>query len=357
MKCLTTALVVAALAASTAAQTRVNPDISAIGDFRLFSHTDDSRDGEQDRVNLTGPSLEIDVSGYLNPYSRADVAIAWHDENAEIEEVYVTILRGLPLGLNLAAGKRLLEFGRLNVSHEHVWPFIKRPLAHEFFFGPEGLRDATLRGSVLLPTGSVYTELQFGVTGGAALSEALLAGPPPADSTAVSELGGLARLTASLAPSETSELAFGVSLLNSPDNDGETRIWLGGLDVKYKNTKSRTRSLLIEAEALIRDVPDRGVTETEAFGYLDFRFGGRYSVGSMIEAVSIHENVGTANPATPTERRTLTRVGGFMAFLPVEETLVARLAIFHTDPIDAPTFWEVTAQLVFGLGPHKIHSF
>ncbi|MBK7092555.1 MAG: hypothetical protein IPH59_12695 [bacterium] len=111
------------VALSTAfGQTTLNPDLSVVGDIRTFTHNDKSRPSEESEFNLTSPDMEIVVAGYLNPYSRADLVLAWEGgEKAEIEELYATILRGLPLGMNLRAGKYRLEFGRLNPVHPHAY--------------------------------------------------------------------------------------------------------------------------------------------------------------------------------------------------------------------------------------------
>ena len=63
------------LAVSAPAQTSLNPDISVVGDFRAYSHNDESRGDESETVNLADPSMELVAAGYLNPYARADVVV------------------------------------------------------------------------------------------------------------------------------------------------------------------------------------------------------------------------------------------------------------------------------------------
>lgn len=364
-------LLLVCVAGTLTAQTTLSPDISLIGDFRAFTHNDNNRPEEREKFNLTDPAMELMVSGYLNPFSRADAVIAWEDENAEIEELYATVLRGLPLGMNLRVGKSLLEFGHLNPAHEHAWSFLKRPLPHEVFFGEGGLNDMAVRASFLLPTGSAYTELMLGVLKGNALS-----GLDPADT--LSEIrrnpGFFGRLATSLATSDNAELALGGSVVNTvykvvaPEIDtaatagepDQLRAWLAGLDLKYKNKPSRYTTLQIEAEGIMRseNQPDgNNLTSCGGYGYVDYRFKQRYNAGSIFEYVRVKEIAEaeevTANPSASDTWR----AGLFVGFAPVEETSLVRLTGHWTEPDQGDGFWEVNLQFLFSLGPHQPHNF
>jgi len=113
----------------TPAQTTLNPDLSDAGDFRLLGHNDKVRCDQADEINLTGPDIELNIGGNLNPYARADAVVTWCEgHNAEIEELYATVLRGLPLGTKLHVGRHLLDFGRLNPVHPHICSSVNRPV-------------------------------------------------------------------------------------------------------------------------------------------------------------------------------------------------------------------------------------
>ncbi|RME28505.1 MAG: hypothetical protein D6800_03820, partial [Candidatus Zixiibacteriota bacterium] len=281
-----------ATAISAVAQTRLNPDISVVGDFEMFSHNDTSRAWERNRLNLSSPGAELFVTGYLNPYVRASGDISWHgEEKANIEELYIVVLRGLPLGMNIRAGQQLLEFGRLNPVHDHAWSFIERPLPHVAFFGDEGANDVAVRASVLLPTGEAYTELMGGVLKGDVLlgdkqNELIDADGQPIRP----ELGALGRLTTSLAVADAAELALGASVINAvydvPDSSTQLRAWVGGIDFKYKYKPSRYTTLQVEGEGLVRsdEAPDGGdrITSYGAYSYIDYRFQQRYNIGGIM---------------------------------------------------------------------------
>ena len=375
------------LAGTAGAQTSLNPDISLIGDFRTFSHNDPIRDAEMETFNIADPELELYISGYLNPYVHADATFAWHTgTNAEVEEIYATVLRGLPLNLNLRAGKYRLEFGRLNPVHPHAYSFIHQPLPHASFFGDEGLNDVAIRGSIYLPTGNAFTELKAGVLKGDALfghhheeEEGESEEEHGHDSEPErNDLGVFGRLTTSFAVSESGELALGGSIVNSPyaleENEDTTvtidpadltqlRATVVGGDFKYKWKPSRYTSLLIDSELLMRidqqPPGEESLTSYGAYGYLDYRFRQRYNVGGIVEWLRRKELHESEDPMVEHEvhQSDLTRFGLFVGFAPVEETSLLRLAGHWTEPDDGDGFWELTLQMVFSLGPHQPHNF
>ncbi len=362
-------------AGAISAQTTLNPDLSAVGDFRAYSHNDKTRPDESEKFNLADPAMEINVVGYLNPYARADMVVGWEEgTNADIEEVYATILRGLPLNANLRVGKYLLEFGRLNSVHPHAYSFIKRPLVHEMFFGEEGLSDMAVRASFLLPTGNAYTEIMGAVLKG----DALIPDQPEEGEDAVAEEsesaekrhdpGFFGRVATSVALSDVSELALGTSVLNevyalaehdeaeeSTVEPDQLRAWVFGGDAKFKSKPSRYRTFQIEGEFLARvDKQQDGgnIKSYGGYGYLDYRFRQKYNVGGIFERVSRKES--GAGKIIITK---VTRTGLFVGFAPVEETSLVRLAGHYTEPDEGDGFWELTLQLIVSLGPHKPHNF
>ncbi len=359
------------------AQTTLNPDISIVGDIRAFSHDDGTRQAEREELNLQSPEMELMAAGYLNPYARADAVVAWHGQhNAEIEEAYATILRGLPFRMNVRAGKYLLEFGRLNPVHEHAWSFVRRPLPHERFFGDHGLAAAAVRTSFLPPTGDAYTELMGAVLKGDALTTAHHHDTAGNEATSENgneakrvDLGFFGRLTTSLAVSDYAELALGASVLNAVyhvhvdtvnGTQQQLRTWVAGVDAKYKYKPSRYTMLQMEAEGLLRS--DEGVhadklTSHGGYGYIDYRFRQKYNVGGIFEWVrlkELHEHEGENHHAI---ERDIWRAGLFLGFAPIEQTSLLRLSGHWTEPDEADGFWEITVQFVFSLGPHQPHNF
>ena len=120
------ALAALTLLAAVAAAQNVNPEISVIGDVRAFVN-DNSGDPDEGELQLDLESVELALQGYLNPFARADVYVAYHDEELTVEEAYATILRGLPWGLQVRAGKYRVDFGKLNLLHPHAYSFLDTP--------------------------------------------------------------------------------------------------------------------------------------------------------------------------------------------------------------------------------------
>ena len=342
------------------AQTTLNPDVSLIGDIRIFSHNDISRPGEKEKLNIAEPKMELMVSGYINPYARADAVVAWEgDENANVEEIYATILRGLPLGMNVRVGRYKLEFGRLNPVHVHAYSFMERPLPHQMLFGEEGLSDMTVRVSFLLPTGNAYTELMGAVLKGDVLTKEVEDLPEHIDP------GFFGRLATSFAVSDAAELALGTSVLNSvyamagPDNTKQLRAWLGGVDAKYKYKPSRYTTLQVEAEGILRSEEKEftdNLTSYGGYGYVDYRFKKSYNIGGIFGYTRMKHL--ESQPGVMVEHTADTwRAGLFTGFAPIEETSLVRLGGSWTEPDDSDGYWEIMVQFVFSLGPHQPHNF
>jgi len=359
-------------------QTTTNPDISAVGDFRVYSHNDDSRANEVEELNIGDPEFELNIGGYLNPYSRADVVIGWHPEHdAEIEELYATVERGLPLDAGLRVGKYLLEFGRLNPVHPHAYSFIKRPLPHAAFFGEEGLADVAVRPSFLIPTGDAYTEIMAGLLKGDALAgheHEHGDGEEGQEHEGEEEepkrgLGFFGRATSSFALGDATELSFGASAVNAvhemheheDEPVEELRTWLIGGDVNYQYRPNRNTALHIEAEAIVRTAePSEGsdnLTSYGGYGYVDYRFRQQYNVGGIFEYTKLEELHEHEGEEPEIHQCDTWRAGLFVGWAPIEETSLVRLAGHWTEPDEGEGFWELTMQFVVSLGPHKPHNF
>src|SRR3970282_1721729 len=89
------------------AQSNVNPNISAVGSFNIFTNFIKGSE-EYGKLNFETPGLELFIDGYLNPYSRATAIIAYEEAEFAVEELYAEILRGLPFDMQIKAGKYLL---------------------------------------------------------------------------------------------------------------------------------------------------------------------------------------------------------------------------------------------------------
>jgi len=132
-----------------------NPDMAVIGDFVGV--------GGKNKANPS-PALEMHESevalqAILDPYARADFFISFGEHGVDLEEGYLTF-PSLPGRLSLRAGKMRAAFGKVNTLHNHVLPWVDRPLVMQNFTGgEEGINDAGFSLSRILPApGGLFLE-------------------------------------------------------------------------------------------------------------------------------------------------------------------------------------------------------
>jgi hypothetical protein len=359
---------------SAPAQASLNPDISVIPRFVLT--TDDGKHLDEGKRTFRRPEfsleeLEVGLQSALNPYARADIFFTLAGPDVEsarlgLEEAYATILKGLPLDLNVRFGKYRVEYGKLNTIHAHAWPFVTQPFVLERFLGEEGLNDLGVSFSSILPTGDLYTRLTMDILRGTSIGEA--AGL--ADTSGETSLYAVsARLMTFVPLDDNSDLEIGLSVLtgrHDPYTADRFRYLHG--DCKYKYRPDVYTSLTLQAEYLMNSReaskdraytefldaagrPERrSITSSGLYVFADYQFQKVFGVGARYDWCQ--------SPYDADDRAR--GVALWFGFYPVEETLVLRLQYQNTS-IDAPGLSEsvnaVTLQLMFSLGPHKAHSF
>jgi len=355
-------VVIALLAGGAAPAQSINPDISVIGDVRAFV-TGDAADPEDGDLQLDLESAELALQGYLNPFARADVYVGYHDEEFELEEAYATILRGLPGGLQLRAGKYRVDFGKLNLLHPHAYSFLDTPLVHQALLGHEGLIDIGLNASVQIPIGSSALTISGNLLKGDFAEpheyshehsgeEATEVEPVETD------LGYSERISLFVATGDYAGFEVGINALQGVlDAASDREVDLVGTDLKYRWAPDRYRSLTVQGEWLRsrRDVAHAGdgedserVTASGYFFFVDYRFAQRWNAGAIVERT---DHAGE-------EGATTDRAGVFAGFQVMEETTMVRLLLRRTDDSElAERFNEAIVQLVFSLGPHRAHWF
>jgi hypothetical protein len=147
--------------AGGAAGKALNPDISMIGDFIASAG--------HNPINPT-PSFqmhesELGIQAIIDPYARGDFFLSFGEEGVDLEEGYITFT-ALPASFVARAGKMRAAFGKVNTLHNHVLPWVDRPLVTQNLVGGEdGIDDAGVSVQRILPapknwflefTGQVY---------------------------------------------------------------------------------------------------------------------------------------------------------------------------------------------------------
>jgi hypothetical protein len=99
---------------------------------------------------------EVSFQSIIDPYARADFFLAVGEEGVEMEEGYITF-PALPGGFSLRAGQMRASFGKINAMHNHVLPWLDRPLVTFNLLGGDpmesdaGIKDAGFSFSRILP--------------------------------------------------------------------------------------------------------------------------------------------------------------------------------------------------------------
>lgn len=131
----------------------LNPDISVIGD--LIGAAGGNAAGpfapQQPFPSLQMHESEIGLQAIIDPYARGDFFISFGETGVNLEEGYITFT-ALPKGFVVKAGKMRSAFGKVNAMHNHVLPWVDRPLVTTNLVGGEdGIDDAGVSIERIIP--------------------------------------------------------------------------------------------------------------------------------------------------------------------------------------------------------------
>lgn len=376
------------LALSAGAQAPVNPDLSVIGDLRA-SLADRPGAPDRGRLNLDFHELELAVGGPLNPYSRAEVKLSFSEaEGVDIEEAFLLVQQGLPLGLQLKAGKYLVDLGRSNVQHPHQWLWIDRPLMYQELFGEEGYKDVGVDLNALLPMGRSALGFSLNLLNqGGLLTEEALDSPfaPEVIDKAVAgrislftPLGDRLNLDLGLSAlrAQVNPLVLTETVSPLPAAEGETlladfrpatrfgTVAVADLKLKWKRDEYSGLNLVVEVlqhqrrvqdllvtehsdEVTTAAASDRDITSHGLFAAGEWRFLKRWDSGLFYDYSQSASMSDAARHAT----------GAYAAFSLAEETLRFTLALRHNVESGREPWDSCLLQALFSLGPHKPHAF
>lgn len=138
---------------NTAAAKALNPDISVIGDFIGAAGNTNTPPLAtlQPFPSLQMHESEIGLQSIIDPYARGDFFMSFGEEGVEVEEGYITFT-ALPAGFVAKVGKMRSVFGKVNMMHNHVLPWVDRPLVTTNLVGGEdGIDDAGFSIERILP--------------------------------------------------------------------------------------------------------------------------------------------------------------------------------------------------------------
>jgi hypothetical protein len=315
------------------------PDISVIGDV-TGTYSDDKTHGDKNKVVLK--ETELAFQGYLYPDVRADVIAALHrhsddgEYKAELEEGYISFLKTPIPNLSLKAGKKLLDFGKVNPRHSHHWNFVDRPLVLKSYFGDHGLAGQGVNFSYLVPL-PFFLQLDFG------------AWHIDSEHTHSGDILGLAeesystRLWSSFALRENQELELGLSGIKGYGShyaEHKDKVKILGADLTYRYIGENLKRLLFQNEFLFldRDVPVGDLDRWGFYSLFNWRFDKYWDIGSRFDWMEIpFPDMKNKYSISGILTRSLT------------ETSKLRLQYKYDPKRDDHT---VYLQAVFGIGPH-----
>jgi len=344
--------------AGGAAAKVLNPDIAVIGDFV---------GGIGTPANRPTPSLEMHESEVafqevIDPYARADFFFSFGEQGVTLEEGYITFT-ALPAGLQLRAGKMRSAFGKVNTLHNHVLPWIDRPLVNQNLVGGEdGIDDAGLSLARILPAPKgIFLEGTTQLFRGD--SEGVFQANRRSDVSTVEHL----RAYRDLSDSTNLDIGGSYSRGHSPYVvEGTNQLFGIDATLRWKPLqRSIYRSFIGRTEFIWARtaVPN---THVKPFGYYvsgDYQFGRRWFAGARFDRSQRGACLDTVPPTiTPCPAvfvpRLLQDTGGslLLTYWPSEFSQI-RGQLRHTHYGEGLTANEILFQFIFSIGAHGAHPF
>jgi hypothetical protein len=343
--------------AGASAAKALNPDISVIGDFIGAAGHNPLNSTPAFQLHES----EIGLQAIVDPYARADFFISFGEEGVGVEEGFITFT-ALPAGIVAKAGKMRAAFGKVNTLHNHVLPWVDRPLVTQNLVGGEdGIDDAGLSFEHILPAPNKWFLDFTGQTFRGDSSDIYTASNKN-DPSVVGHLRGYRDLT------DNSNLDLGFSYSRGHNLFGSQYITnLYGIDATYHwkpLQRSIYHSFIARSEFIWRQqdqpslaVCSQGVTcpintasgFQRAFGFYasgDYQFARRWFVGARADRsdrafnASLHDEGGSL----------------VLTYWPSEFAQIRGQYRFtrYADKFDAN---EAFIQLQFALGAHGAHPF
>jgi len=323
----------------------LNPDISAIGDFISVA----GHNPVQPSPSLEMHESELGFQAIIDPYARGDFFLSFGESGVNLEEGYITFT-ALPAGFVARVGKMRSAFGKVNTLHNHVLPWVDRPLVtNNLVGGEDGLDDAGLSVQRILPAPKgIFLEatgqLFRGDSGNA--QSPLFVSSSRSDVSVVGHLRGYKDLT------ESTNLDLGVSYARGHNDQGSNFLTqLYGIDatLRWKPLRRSIYHSFVGRGEFIWSQRQQLPFEQRAFGFYtsaDYQLGRRWFVGGRFDRSSRSE---FAN---------LNDQGGsvVLTYWPSEFSQVRGQYRFthYAGNIDTH---ELLMQVMFSLGAHGAHPF
>jgi len=336
---------------SAAAAKALNPDISVIGDFigAAGGNTPPALATLRPFPSLQMHESEIGLQAIIDPYARGDFFISFGEEGVNLEEGYITFT-SLPGGLVAKVGKMRSVFGKVNTMHNHVLPWVDRPLVSTNLVGGEdGIDDAGFSLERILPAPKgIFLDVTGQVFRGD--SADVFQQSQKSDVSTVEHLRAYRDLT------ESTNLDLGFSYARGHNNGtialpGDFITQLYGIDatVRWKPLRRSIYHSFVGRSEVIWSQRQQFPSEQKALGFYasgDYQFGRRWFAGGRYDW---SDRSHYANLTDKGAAATLT-------YWPSEFSQIRGEYRFthYAENRDAS---ELFMQLIFSLGAHGAHPF
>jgi len=336
---------------SSAASKALNPDVSVIGDFvgAAGGNSAPALATLQPFPSLQMHESEIGLQAIIDPYARGDFFISFGETGVNVEEGYITFT-ALPAGFVAKVGKMRSVFGKVNTMHNHVLPWVDRPLVSTNLVGGEdGIDDAGFSLERILPAPKgIFLDATGQVFRGD--SADVFQQQQRSDVSTVEHLRAYKDLT------ESTNLDLGLSYARGHNNGttaapGDFITQLYGVDatVRWKPLRRSIYHSFVGRSELIWSQRQELPREQRSFGFYisgDYQFGRRWFAGGRFDWSdrSRFDNLTDKGAAA-----TLTYWPSEFSQLRGEYRLT-----HYAENRDSN---ELLMQLIFSLGAHGAHPF
>ena len=325
----------------------LNPDISVIGDFigALGGNSQQNTVSLQPIPAFQMHESEIGLQSIIDPYARGDFFISFGEEGVNLEEGYITFT-ALPGSFVAKVGKMRSAFGKVNTMHNHVLPWVDRPLVtNNLVGGEDGIDDAGVSVERILPAPKgIFLEATGQVFRGD--SGDVFQSSQRSDVSAVAHLRGYHDLN------ESTNLDLGVSYArghNDLGTDFLTHLYGVDATLRWKPLRRSIYHSFVGRSEFIWSDRQQLPASQKSFGYYasaDYQLARRWFVGGRFDHSDRSRN------------DSLTDKGGSvtLTYWPSEFSQLRGQYRFthYANNIDASEFFM---QLIFSLGAHGAHPF
>ena len=341
---------------ASAASKALNPDISVIGDFigAAGGNSAPPLATLQPFPSLQMHESEVGFQAIIDPYARGDFFISFGEEGVNLEEGYITFT-ALPAGVVAKVGKMRSVFGKVNLMHNHVLPWIDRPIVNTNLVGGEdGIDDAGVSIERILPAPKgIFLEATGQVFRGD--SADVFKASQKSDVSTVAHLRGYKDIT------ESTNLDIGLSYARGHNDAGTNLVTplsstdfltqLYGVDatLRWKPLRRSIYHSFVGRSEFIWSQRQEPLREQRAFGFYtsaDYQLkrrwflGGRYDWSDRSRFANVTDK-GSSVVLTywPSE---FSQIRGQYRFTNYAENIKAN---------------ELLMQVIFSLGAHGAHPF